>query len=145
MSDGTASRRRSRGGGGAARRAERTSVNFETAKYIERNIPLFNILNDEALEIINKWNASDVLNAYIEAPTKGFKTVLANKTLLEWGKIFLSLAKKGLVNRSIKNTKDKDETIFLQSIESILNNNSSKATNAIRKFKKQRHFLLNVC
>ena len=94
---------------------------------------------DEALEIINKWNASDVLNAYIEAPTKGFKTVLANKTLLEWGKIFLSLAKKGLVNRSIKNTKDKDETIFLQSIESILNNNSSKATNAIRKFKKQKN------
>ena len=65
--------------------------------------------------------------------------MLANKTLLEWGKIFLSLAKKGLVNRSIKNTKDKDETIFLQSIESILNNNSSKATNAIRKFKKQKN------
>ena len=52
MSDSKAVRRRSRGGGGAARRAERTSVNFETAKYIERNIPLFNVLNDEALEII---------------------------------------------------------------------------------------------
>jgi trimethylamine--corrinoid protein Co-methyltransferase len=60
MSDGTASRRRSRGGGGAARRAERTSVNFETAKYIERNIPLFNILNDEALEII-EINAEAIL------------------------------------------------------------------------------------
>ena len=47
MSDSKAVKRRSRGGGGAARRAERTSVNFETAKYIERNIPLFNILNDE--------------------------------------------------------------------------------------------------
>ncbi len=52
MSDSKAVKRRSRGGGGAARRAERTSVNFETAKYIERNIPLFNVLNDEALEII---------------------------------------------------------------------------------------------
>ena len=60
MSDGTASRRRSRGGGGAARRAERTSVNFETAKYIERKIPLFNILNDEALEII-EINAEAIL------------------------------------------------------------------------------------
>jgi glutamate--cysteine ligase len=94
---------------------------------------------DEALEIINKWNTSDVLNAYIEAPKKGFKTVLANKTLLEWGKIFLSLAKKGLASRSIKNTTGKDETIFLQSIESILNNNSSKATNTIKKFKKQKN------
>ena len=50
MSD-TGGRRRGRGGG-AARRAERTAVVIETAKYIERNIPLFNILNEEALEII---------------------------------------------------------------------------------------------
>ena len=60
MSDSKAVKRRSRGGGGAARRAERTSVNFETAKYIERNIPLFNVLNDEALEII-ETNAEAVL------------------------------------------------------------------------------------
>lgn len=54
-----ASRRRGRGGG-AARRAERTAVNIETAKYIERNIPLFEVLNDEALEII-EHNAEIVL------------------------------------------------------------------------------------
>ena len=53
-------KRRARGGGGAARRAERTSVNFETAKYIERNIPVFNVLNDEALEIIES-NAEAIL------------------------------------------------------------------------------------
>ena len=53
-------RRRGRGGGGAARRAERTAVSIETAKYIERNIPLFEVLNDEALEII-EHNAETVL------------------------------------------------------------------------------------
>ena len=53
-------KRRARAGGGAARRAERTSVNFETAKYIERNIPVFNVLNDEALEIIES-NAEAIL------------------------------------------------------------------------------------
>ena len=53
-------RRRGRGGGGAARRAERTSVKIETAKYIERNIPNFEILNEEALEII-ETNAETVL------------------------------------------------------------------------------------
>ena len=41
--------RRSRGGGGAARRAERTSIKIETAKYIERNIPNFDLLSEEAL------------------------------------------------------------------------------------------------
>jgi trimethylamine--corrinoid protein Co-methyltransferase len=53
-------RRRSRGGGGAARRAERGSIKIETAKYIERNIPLFEILTDEALEII-ETNAEIIL------------------------------------------------------------------------------------
>ncbi|CUH76908.1 trimethylamine methyltransferase family protein [Tropicibacter naphthalenivorans] len=55
-----ATRRRSRGGGGAARRAERTSISVETARYIERNIPNFEILNEEALEIIEA-NAETVL------------------------------------------------------------------------------------
>ncbi|TDK47371.1 trimethylamine methyltransferase family protein [Antarcticimicrobium luteum] len=54
------SRRRARGGGGAARRAERTAVRIETAKYIERNIPNFEILTEEALEIIEA-NAETVL------------------------------------------------------------------------------------
>lgn len=53
-------RRRARGGGGAARRAERTAVSVETAKYIERNIPLTEYLSDEALDIIEA-NAEIVL------------------------------------------------------------------------------------
>lgn len=52
--------RRARGGGGAARRAERTAVNIETAKYIQRNIPNFEVLNEEALEIIEA-NAETIL------------------------------------------------------------------------------------
>ncbi len=52
--------RRSRGGGGAARRAERTSVKIETAKYIERNIPNFEVLTAEALEVIEA-NAETIL------------------------------------------------------------------------------------
>ncbi len=47
-----ATRRRGRGGGGAARRAERTGVKIETAKFIERNMPLYEVLNEEALQII---------------------------------------------------------------------------------------------
>ncbi|MDJ1017843.1 MAG: trimethylamine methyltransferase family protein [Paracoccaceae bacterium] len=53
-------RRRARGGGGAARRAERTSVRIEAAKVIERNVPNLEILNAEALEIIEA-NAETVL------------------------------------------------------------------------------------
>jgi trimethylamine--corrinoid protein Co-methyltransferase len=52
--------RRARGGGGAARRAERTAVSLDTARFITRNIPDFEVLNAEALEII-EWNAETVL------------------------------------------------------------------------------------
>ncbi len=52
--------RRRRGGGGAARRAERTSGRIEQAGTIIRNIPNFEILNTEALEIIEA-NAETVL------------------------------------------------------------------------------------
>lgn len=59
MSD-MAAGRRARGGGGSARRAERTAVSFETARFIERNIPNFEVLNEEALQII-EHNAETVL------------------------------------------------------------------------------------
>ena len=52
--------RRARSGGGASRRAERTAVSFESARFIQRNIPNFEILNEEALQII-EWNAETVL------------------------------------------------------------------------------------
>ncbi len=64
-------RRRARGGGGAARRAERTSVSIETARFIERNIPNLELLNEEALQIIEA-NAEIVLEeigvAFVDNP-----------------------------------------------------------------------------
>lgn len=52
--------RRTRGGGGAARRADRTAVRLEAVKYIERNIPNFEILNEEAMQVI-ETNAETIL------------------------------------------------------------------------------------
>lgn len=51
--------RRARGGG-AARRAERSAVSFETARFIERNIPNFEVLTAEAIEVI-EHNAETIL------------------------------------------------------------------------------------
>ncbi|MEL6596384.1 MAG: trimethylamine methyltransferase family protein, partial [Pseudomonadota bacterium] len=64
-------KRRARGGGGAARRAERTAVKIETAKYIERNIPVTELLSENALSIIEA-NAEVLLEevgvAFVENP-----------------------------------------------------------------------------
>ena len=61
MAEAAARSRRARGGGGgAARRAERTAVSVETARYIERNIPNFEVLTEEALDVIES-NAETIL------------------------------------------------------------------------------------
>lgn len=60
MTEAATAGRRARGGGGAARRAERTAVSVETAKYIERNIPNYEVLTEEALDTIER-NAETVL------------------------------------------------------------------------------------
>ena len=52
--------RRGRRGGGAARRSERTRVRIESQKYIERNIPDFELLSTEAIELI-EHNAETIL------------------------------------------------------------------------------------
>ncbi|MGH1459665.1 MAG: trimethylamine methyltransferase family protein [Paracoccaceae bacterium] len=60
MTEAAAPSRRTRGGGGAARRAERTAVRIECAKYIERKIPNFEVLDEAALAMIEA-NAELVL------------------------------------------------------------------------------------
>ena len=64
-------RKRARGGGGAARRAERTAPKLEAARFIERRIPNFDILHEEALQII-ETNAETVLEeigvSFVENP-----------------------------------------------------------------------------
>lgn len=60
MNEAVVKSRRARGGGGAARRAERLAPQLEAARYIIRKVPNFEILNDEALAIIEA-NAETIL------------------------------------------------------------------------------------
>jgi len=93
---------------------------------------------DETYEIINKWNKSDVMNAYVEAPEKGLNTMINNKSILEWSKILLNLSKKGLQKRNIKNKSGKDESIFLKNIENTLLNKKTKAEKTIEDFNEKK-------
>jgi len=93
---------------------------------------------DEALDVVKGWNVTDILNAYEEVPKIGLNTTLNNKTLQEWGKIFLRLSKTGLKKRSIKNKNGEDESRFLKSIENILMINKTKAEVVIEKFNRNK-------
>ena len=90
---------------------------------------------EESLDIIKKWKTNDILNAYIEAPKKGLKTQINNKSIKYWGNVFLKLSKKGLIKRNIINKKKMNETIFLGSVEKILKENKTKAELTIERMK----------
>ncbi|MEM6727738.1 MAG: trimethylamine methyltransferase family protein, partial [Pseudomonadota bacterium] len=72
MKDQAQPTRRARGGGGAARRAARTGIKIEAARFIERNIPIIDLFSSEALDVIEE-SAETVLEevgvAFVENPS----------------------------------------------------------------------------
>ena len=93
---------------------------------------------DESLEIISRWNKKNLLNAYIDAPKKGLRTELEGKNIGEWSKIFLNLSKKGLEKRNQLNKSKKNETIYLNYLNQILNSNQTNAELMLSKFKEDK-------
>jgi glutamate--cysteine ligase len=76
------------------------------------------------------------MNAYLDAPKKGLETELEGKKLYQWGEIFFKMAKEGLTNRKQINSKNKDETIYLQHVENIIKNKKNRSQLLVEKYKK---------
>ena len=93
---------------------------------------------DEVYEIISNWDKNKIINAYLEAPQKGFNTQLMGKDLLYWASTLLKLSNKGLENRDISNRHGKDETIFLNHLQKVITNKTTNADHMISKFSKNK-------
>tara|TARA_B100001063_G_scaffold155473_1_gene145074 strand:+ start:727 stop:2022 length:1296 start_codon:yes stop_codon:yes gene_type:complete len=89
---------------------------------------------DEVYEVISKWDKDKIINAYIEAPQKGFNTQLMGKDLLYWATTLLKLSKKGLEKRDILNKNGKNEVLFLKHLQEVINNKTTNADHMINKF-----------
>ena len=107
--------------------------------------PAFNIgilygnLN-EVYELISTWDKDKVINAYLEAPKKGFNTQLMGKDLLYWASTLLDLSKKGLEDRDILNKHGKNETLFLNHLQKVIDNKTTNADHMVSKFSKTERF-----
>ena len=91
---------------------------------------------DETYDVISKWDKDKIINAYLEAPQKGFNTQLMGKDLLYWSKKLLNLSKKGLEQRDIISKHGKNETLFLNHLNKIIDNKTTNADHMISKFSK---------
>ena len=100
-------------------------------------IKVFTFLSqDEVNELISSWDKDKIINAYLEAPQKGFNTQLMGKDLLYWSSVLLDLSKKGLEERDIVNKSGKNETIFLNHLQKVIDNKTTNAHHMIIKFSK---------
>ena len=91
---------------------------------------------EEVYELISKWDKDKIINAYLEAPQKGFNTQLMGKDLLYWASTLLNLSRKGLEKRDILNKSSKNETLFLNHLQKVIDNKTTKADHMISKFSK---------
>ena len=89
---------------------------------------------DEVYELISNWDKDKIINAYLEAPKKGFNTQLMGKDLFYWASTLLDLSRKGLNNRDILNKSGKNETLFLNHLQKVIDNKTTNADHMINKF-----------
>ena len=94
---------------------------------------------DETFELISKWDKNKIINAYLEAPKKGFNTELMGKDLLYWSSLLLNLSKKGLENRDILNKSGENEAKFLNHLERLIDSKTTNADHMINKFSKNEN------
>ena len=94
---------------------------------------------DEVHELILKWENYKIINAYLEAPKKGFNTQLMGKDLLYWSSTLLDLSRKGLENRDVLSKKGNNETVFLNHLQKVIDNKTTNADHMISKFSKNEN------
>jgi len=91
---------------------------------------------DEVYELVSKWDKDKIINAYLEAPQKGFNTQLMGKDLLYWSSTLLDISRKGLEKRDILNKSGKNESLFLNHLQKVIDNKTTNADHMINKFSK---------
>ena len=94
---------------------------------------------DEAYELVSSWETDKIINAYLDAPQKGFNTQLMGKDLLYWTSALLNISRKGLEKRDIISKKGNNETIFLNHLQNVVDNKTTNADHMISKFSKNEN------
>ena len=94
---------------------------------------------DETFELVSKWDKNKIINAYLEAPKKGFSTQLMGKDLFYWTSTLLQISKRGLDDRDVIGKNNYNETYYLNHLEKIIDKRLTNADHMIAKFSKSEN------
>ena len=74
----------------------------------------------------------------MEAPQKGLNTQLMGKDIIYWASILLDLSREGLNKRDVLNKSGKNETLFLNHLQKLIDNKTTNADHMINRFSKNQ-------
>ena len=94
---------------------------------------------EESYDLISKWDKNKIINAYLEAPKKGFNTQLMGKDLYYWASILLKISNQGLEKRDVIGKSGYNETNYLSHLKKIIENKTTSADQMIVKFSKNNN------
>jgi len=107
------------------------------------------LYDEKTLDLVDNftknWTYEEIINAYINAPKKGFRTQFKNKQIIYYAKKILEMSFDGLKRRKILSNKGNDETIYLKDILNFLDLKKNSAEILIDKYKnKWKYNLLKI-
>ncbi|MBL0849353.1 MAG: glutamate--cysteine ligase [Candidatus Liberibacter ctenarytainae] len=88
-------------------------------------------------DLTSSWSFHDVENLRNNVPSQGMKATIHNQPLINIAHQVLSFSRNGLKKRSQLNHKQEDETIFLKSLENIINSQKSLSDEIIASYHNQ--------
>lgn len=90
---------------------------------------------DQVLTTIQDWTYADLQDVLKHMPRLGLTTPFKGSTLSYFAKQFLVLSRQGLTKRNVLDDNSQNETHYLNTVESIVNEQLTPAENVIKTFR----------
>jgi len=82
---------------------------------------------EELWDLTNEWSIEDILQLYQDVAKNGLKCYFNSQNLYELGKMILDVSTSGLKRRGYLNSEGQDESIHLEKLKNIIEDQKTPA------------------